>query len=400
MNLVDAVVAATARAACPNRRDATGWSAPRRGRKASKGEATMWARRLAAFAIALILAAGWLALWFGERDSSGDADAPDQIESTYARLSIVCLVAPICPVSRQALDAMKRAIAGDPEAEDWLALSLLTGDGLPRNRETGRAWLARAAERGEPRAARDVADRLRDGENLAVDERAVAAALSKRVDDGDAEAMRALGPMIARGRGAKQDVAAGLAMMRRAVDLGSTGAAYDLANLYSQGAPGLPASRAQYLAWMEVAARRGEPEAMLSLGYASLDPPAAGGERDLTRGFCWLMRAALLDNPRAQEKLSLAFAEGEREDRDGAIAVDLVQADAWFRLAARSPFHDNSQIRGLIEPNMTSDNLDAAKRLVEAWRPQSLDALKTLVIPLPPAVKGGPSPGACPPMAS
>jgi TPR repeat protein len=359
----------------------------------------MWARRLAAIAIALILAAGWLALWTGERDSSGDADAPEHIDATYARLSTICLVPPICPVSREALTAMKGAIADDPDAEDWLALSLLTGDGLPRNREAGLAWLKRAAEGGGPRAARDVADRLRDGENLAVDERAIAAALIKRVDAGDAEAMRSLGPMIVRGRGVKQDVAAGLAMMRRAVDLGSTGAAYDLAILYSQGAPGLPASRAQYLAWMETAARRGEPEAMLSLGYASLDPPAADGDRDLTRGFCWLMRAALLDNPRAQEKLSLVFGEGERADRDGAIAVDLVRADTWFRLAARSPFHDNSQIRGLIEPNMTTDDLDAAKRLVDAWRPQSVDALKGLAIPLPPAVKGGPSPGACPAMA-
>jgi hypothetical protein len=48
---------------------------------------------------------------------------------------------------------------------------------------------------------------------------------------------------------------------------------------------------------------------------------------------------------------------------------------------------------------MTTDDIDAAKRLVDVWRPQSLEALKRLAIPLPPAVKDGPSPGACPPMA-
>ena len=61
-----------------------------------------------------------------------------------------------------------------------------------------------------------------------------------------------------------------------------------------------------------------------------------------------------------------------------AIAADLVQADYWFRLAARNPFHDNSQIRGAIEPKMTSDEMDAAKRLVDAWRPREFADLKLI----------------------
>ena len=87
------------------------------------------------------------------------------------------------------------------------------------------------------------------------------------------------------------------------------------------------------------------------------------------------MRAAVLDapqSPQAQEKLSLTFADGETDGNGGTIAADLVQADMWFRLAARSPFHDNSQIRGAIEPKMTSDQMDAAKRLVDAWRPRRI----------------------------
>jgi hypothetical protein len=105
------------------------------------------------------------------------------------------------------------------------------------------------------------------------------------------------------------------------------------------------------------------------------------------------MRAALLDNPRAQEKLSLTFEQGETDGRV-AIAADLVQADYWFRLAARSPFHDNSQIRGAIEPKMTSDEMDAAKRLVDAWRPREFAELKTLPIVLP--APAGASPRLCP----
>jgi TPR repeat protein len=352
-----------------------------------------WVRGIAAFVAALVAGLFWVVA----HDSSafvGD-DSPEHLDSTYQTLSLFCLVKPLCPISSQALNEMKGALAGRSDAEYGLALTLLTGDGLPSDRAAGIAWMARAAEHGEPGAARDIYDRLRNGEGVTVDERQIAGALQKRVDAGDAEAMRALGPMIVRGRGVKQDPAAGVALMRRAFDLGATGAAGDLAHLYLLGAPGLPADRGQYLNWMQAAARRGDSEAMLSIGYAAMNPSGTSTDRDLTLSFCWLMRAALLDNPRAQEKLSLTFEQGETDGRV-AIAADLIQADTWFRLAARNPFHDNSQIRGAIEPKMTSDEMDAAKRLVDAWRPRPFAELKTLPIALP-APTGAP-PRLCPAM--
>ena len=94
----------------------------------------------------------------------------------------------------------------------------------------------------------------------------------------------------------------------------------------------------------------------------------------------------------------MMFASGESDSRGAGVGVDLVQADLWFRLTARNPYHDNSQIRAMIEPNMTSDDLDAAKRLVAAWRPRSFEELKGLAIALPPAARGAASPGECPPM--
>ena len=42
---------------------------------------------------------------------------------------------------------------------------------------------------------------------------------------------------------------------------------------------------------------------------------------------------------------------------------------------------------------MTSDELDAVKRQVDAWQPRTFDELKTLAIPLP----GAPA-RPCPPM--
>ena len=44
-------------------------------------------------------------------------------------------------------------------------------------------------------------------------------------------------------------------------------------------------------------------------------------------GICWLVRAALPDEPRAQEKLSMMFAGGEMDGHGTVIPVDFIQAD-------------------------------------------------------------------------
>jgi TPR repeat protein len=105
--------------------------------------------------------------------------------------------------------------------------------------------------------------------------------------------------------------------------------------------------------------------------------------RNLAEGFYWLMRAALLDEPRAQEKLSMMFAGGEMDGHGTVIRVDFIQADLWFRLAARSPYHDSSQIRAMIEPHMTNGQLGEAKRLVELWRPRQFEEFKVMTIAMP-----------------
>ncbi len=211
---------------------------------------------------------------------------------------MVVQVHALCPVSDNVLDTIKQALANDRSAEYLLGLTLDIGDDLPRDLKAGVAWIARAAELGDPDAARNIASRLRNGQSVDVDETKIADALKPH-----------------------------------------------LAQLYLNGAPGVPSDRPASMKCLAASAEHGNVEAMLNLGYMSL------AERDLTTGFCWLMRAALLDRAQAQEKLSSVFADGVKDDHGTVIEPDLVQADLWFRLAARSPYHDNSQIRAGIEPH-------------------------------------------------
>ena len=47
------------------------------------------------------------------------------------------------------------------------------------------------------------------------------------------------------------------------------------------------------------------------------------------------------------------------------------------------PYHDNSQIRAMIEPHMTTAQLGEAKRLAELWRPRQFEELKAMTIAMP-----------------
>ena len=333
---------------------------------------------------AAILAMGALTAVGASAAEDGDY-APANILKTNGRLGWLCMIPVTCPVTSQVRGVISRAVAADRSAQHLLGLTLLTGDGLPGDRAGGVLWVVKAAEQGEPAAARDIAYRLRNGDRITIDENKVVAALKPAADAGEVEAMRALGPMIIGGRGVKQDPAAGLAMIKSAAEKGSFAAEKDLSDLYLRGAPGVTASRPEALKWLASSARHGNVDAMLSLGYMSMNTPIGtpSSQADLAEGYCWLMRAALLDQPQAHEKLSMMFTDGEKDSRGTVIAADLVQADFWFRLAARSPYHDNSQIRASIEPKMTSAQMDEAKKLVEAWNPRTMQELKSLPIALP-----------------
>ncbi len=336
----------------------------------------------------IFAAAALFALAQTSAHAAGDY-APENAEATLQRMNKICMVPFLCPVNSETRKLIARAIMNDSSAEYMLGLTLMTGDGLPGDRDAGILWIVRAAEHGEPAAARDIASRLRNGANIRIDETKVADALKPKVDAGNVEAMRALGPMYIGGRGVKQDPATGLDLLKRAAEKGSSDAETDLAQLYLNGAPGLQANLPDALKWFATSARHGNVGAMVNLGYMAVN--ASISSRNLADGYCWLMRAALLDDVRAHEKLSTLFAQGEKDDRGNTLAVDLVQADLWFRLAARSPYHDNSQIRAMIEPKMTTDQLNEAKRLFDGWHALTFQELKTTPVKLP----GGP---ACPAM--
>jgi TPR repeat protein len=362
-----------------------------------------------------------------------DELSPDRADDTIARLRLKCGIG-LCPYAPEIWKTFRDAMGGSAADQYMLGIYLMTGDKVRRDSHGGMRWLGLAAEHGYARAALELNRLRRGGADMDVDEARIAAVMRAKSDAGDADAMRALADMYLYGRGVTRDPNEGLRLFRAAAMTGSGEAEQDLATLLLRGGPGVAADRAEALRLLASAGRRGNTPAMLSLSYVLLTPPS-GAESQPLEGYRWLMRAALLGDPDAQERLSQMLAVG-LDDRGHAVkpiygdptgvsaasptgdevrreamrklagagmppemrerlakmtgppaaapqtvvAPDLVQADKWFRLAARDPWHDNPQVRGMIEPKMTSAQLEEARKLVAAWHVLSLPEVMAMEI--------------------
>jgi TPR repeat protein len=287
-------------------------------------------------------------------------------------------------------------------------LNLINGDGVPADHKAGLQWVVKAAEAGSPAAARYVENHLQDGENIEVDETRVATALKRQADAGEVESMRVLAPMMIRGRGTAQDPQAGIALLLKAAGQSKSGEVeYQIGDLYLIGTNGLPNDREEAMKWYAKAASRGNVRGMMTLSSLwenepSIDLrkvletgriPEQTFKRDIVQSYCWRMRAALMDDAMAQYYLALMLSRDNSDNRGNVIGRDLLEADFWFRLGARNREYDNSQVRGSIEPKMTTAQLDQVKSRIAGWRKLDFEQMKAATITVP-----GDDKRTCPPM--
>ena len=293
-----------------------------------------------------------------------------------------------CPVSAEALDDLKRAIGGSPQAQYKFAKRLAHGDGVLSDENGALGWYITAAQQGEVDAAFEVNRQRRDGTEIKGDEGRIVAALRPKADTGNADAMVALAEMYFLGRGVARDAAEGMRLQRRAAEMNSGRGELALIDRLEEGAPGLAPDFAEARRWLERAARRGNVSAMRDLGYYLIhgEHQLLHGEpnrfnKDPVEGYRWLLRAASLENHDAQINLGQLFSDPQSSGGEDWVAQDLAQADMWYRLAARGGYPANSR----IEAQMTSAQIEEARKLVVDWRPRPLAEVLAMTIDPPPA---------------
>jgi TPR repeat protein len=324
---------------------------------------------------------------------------PADAQSTLDGLKYQCLLEALCPLSAGNYESLRGAIAGKRGDQFMLGLSLMKGDGAPLDPKAGTEWIVKAAEAGMPYAVEWVDHQMRNGADIEVDEKKVAAALKRQADAGDIHSMLVLAPMLMRGRGVDQDPAAGIEMLRRAGDKSEDGeTAYKIAELFLVGTNGMPRDHEEAMRWYAIAASRGHVFSMATLGGLWENQPMADlAERfksgqylsqpafqpDVVQSYCWRVRASLMDSKLAQYELALMRSRRVSDTRDNALEPDLVEADVWFRLGARDPEYNNSQVRAGIEPKMMTAQLEEARKWVTAFHALDFQKMKATEIPVP-----------------
>jgi TPR repeat protein len=186
--------------------------------------------------------------------------------------------------------------------------------------------------------------------------------LRVKAESGDAEAQSRLGECYLKGEGVPKDDAQAVTWYRKAAEQGLAEAQFYLGVFYAAGKKVLKDS-AQAFKWYRKAAEQGHVMAQEELGFSY-----AGGEgvpKDDIQAVVWFRKAAEQGSLMAQTKLGLCYEMGE------GVPKDLVQAYMWFNLAAAQSLELAAERRGIIEKQMTPDQIAQAQRLSAAFVPKS-----------------------------
>ena len=132
-----------------------------------------------------------------------------------------------------------------------------------------------------------------------------------------------------------------------------------LGKMYMLG-QGVPKDADLALKWLRAAADQGNADGEFFLGAMYLRPAT-----DIPQGLKWLRLSAEQGTIDAQLLLGMAYLKGSDLPRD------LVQADMWLQLAATKGDKFAASQRARAEKEMTTDQIEKARALAEAWKPSS-----------------------------
>jgi len=179
-------------------------------------------------------------------------------------------------------------------------------------------------------------------------------------EKGDAEAQYRMGLMYEYGAGVPADKAQMVAWLRKAAEQGHPAAECELGILYSLG-EGVAHDDAQAVQWFRKSAEHGNATAQYNLGL--LIAKGASVAVDKPQAIAWFRKAADQGLAVAQFKLGVAYENGE------GVAQDDVLAYANYAIAARNGSNDAVEPRDAAAKRLAPARLADAKALAAAWEP-------------------------------
>ena len=211
---------------------------------------------------------------------------------------------------------LRRAEAGDAEAQLKVGAHFLFGKEVERDDEQGADWIRKAAEQG------------------------------------NAQAQTVLGGLFALGNGVETNAAAAVEWYRKAAEQGDGFGQYNLGLAYKWG-NGVETNDTEAVKWFRKSADRGVDAAMLYLGYAYYR--GEGVERDFSAAAEWFRKAI----DRFGE-----MPDGERDELSFSKALGKLSAMYWYGLGVKrdKTLSSNLLVRAKnANANAADDNFDYVK---------------------------------------
>ncbi len=153
---------------------------------------------------------------------------------------------------------------------------------------------------------------------------------------------------------------------------GNAQAAYLIGEMYGprswgqkgENRNGVELDNAQAIYWWGEAAKKGNVEAQLKLGWWLMKGQGVVKE-DQAAGMNWLLMAANRGEPQAQYEVGLGYWKGR------GVKADPIAAYMWLDLSSTEPGFDNAaKYRDEIASHMTKDQVKQAKLMVQAFTPK------------------------------
>ena len=153
---------------------------------------------------------------------------------------------------------------------------------------------------------------------------------------------------------------------------GNTEAAYLIGEMYGprswgqkgENRNGVEQDNAKAIYWWGEAAKKGNSDAQLKLGWWLLK----GGDvvkQDQAAGMNWLLMAANQGEPQAQYEVGIGYWKGR------GVKPDPIAAYMWLDLCSTEPGFDNAaNYRDELAKKMTPEQITQAKQMVQAFAPK------------------------------
>ena len=169
-----------------------------------------------------------------------------------------------------------------------------------------------------------------------------------------------------------EDYAKALSLLLPYAKDGNAEAAYLIGEMYGprswgqkgENRNGVEQDNAQAIHWWGEAAKKGNVQAQLKLGWWLMKGQGVV-KQDEAAGMNWLLMAANQGEPQAQYEVGLGYWKGR------GVKADPIAAYMWLDLCSTEPGFDNAAgYRDKIAKKMTKEQVQQAKLMVQAFTPK------------------------------